>query len=276
LYLISYAEFTKWQRQRSQFEQTVRRLDAGYVQPHNPSTATESKTLTENEKKERKRQLNVIHSRQKRERRKAEGEELKTQCASLEQQNRQLKNENVRLEEVWAEVQRRVSMLEQGAGGASAVPASLQDAFGGGGGGMSGVAGATSDFHQQLLARQLLLNQAMGGGSASAQPAFPSMGGGNGAQMPGGAYASTGVGPSELNGSMHSGGFPASFGNASQPQFGNPGNNPSYASHPQLQPAQQQPQNMDMSMFLSDNGVNNFQNNSNRDNDPSFSNNRYL
>lgn len=215
----------------------------------------------------------MIHSRQKRERRKAEAEELKSQCASLEQQNHQLRNENVRLEELWAEVQNRVSMLEQGAGGTAAAPASIQNAFGGGVGGVSGVAGATSGFHQQLLARHLLLNQAMGGGSASAQPSFPSMGGGDGAQLPAGAYPPSGVASGALHGSMRND-HTFSFGNAPQPQMGNPGSNPSFTGHPQLQQVQQQSQGMDMSMFMSGHGVGSFQNNSNHNSDPSFSNSR--
>ena len=99
LTLCAHAEFTKWQRQRSQHEQSIRRYEKVRAQRQlqKSGEVVGSKAMTDAEKKERKRQLNVIHSRQKRERRKAEAEEMKKQCVLLKQNNQILKRENAEL-----------------------------------------------------------------------------------------------------------------------------------------------------------------------------------
>ena len=273
------AEFAKWQRQRSQFEQTVRRFDSGFIQPTNPGTETDGQPLTEAQKKERKRQLNVIHSRQKRERRKTEADDLKTQAVALEKQNKGLQSENARLEGLWVEATRRVGAMGQGYGAEAAPHAPqnnvLQDAL----------ANGTSEFHQQLAARQLLLNHAMRVGSNLQSPTFPPINASaNGTQQlpvvnsfdP--SITSMGLGSNlPLSGPMHidhgqsSTALYTSFANPSSAQaysaLGNRDNSINAAalfmsSHPQFRQLQQQQhvqappapmQNMDLAHFLSSN-----------------------
>ena len=232
--------------------------------------------MTEAEKKERKRQLNVIHSRQKRERRKAEAEELKSQCATFEQKNRALQSDNSRLENLLADAKRRVAVIEQGGGGSdgsgSGAPVSaslmsqsnapqdlsfLQPGNNTGGG---------SDIEQQLLARQFLLNQ----GSASGLPSIGSSGGGGG---PMGGTSFTQNQLSMLSDhSLRSGlsSFQNSSGMSMSHQLGSLGGSASFLNHSQLQQAhqqqhQQQQPNMDMSLFLPNGGGDNVDSN----NDPS-------
>jgi len=59
-----------------------------------------SSLLTDEEKTERRRRMNVIHSRRKRERERISLEVLKEQCSQLNDQNNALKVENKRFEEV--------------------------------------------------------------------------------------------------------------------------------------------------------------------------------
>ena len=60
---------------------------------------SESRAADES-KKERLKSLNVIHSRKKRERRKAEYEELQTQCQTLSDKKKALETENARLQQL--------------------------------------------------------------------------------------------------------------------------------------------------------------------------------
>lgn len=231
--------------------------------------------MTEAEKKERKRQLNVIHSRQKRERRKAEAEELKSQCATFEQKNRALQSDNSRLENLLADVKRRVALIEQGGGSGSGGsgapgPASLmsqsnapQD--------LSFLqpgnsAGGGSDIEQQLLARQFLLNQ----GSASGFPSIGSSGGGG--PMGGPSFTQNQLSMLSDH-SLRSGlsSFQNPSGMSMSHQLGSLGGSASFLNHSQLQQSHQQQQqqqqqpNMDMSLFLPNGGGDNVDYN----NDPS-------
>lgn len=217
----------------------------------------------------------MIHSRQKRERRKAEAEELQTQVAALEKQNKALQSENVRLEGLWAESMQLAAMMGQDAVGAAPAQPPLEH-------NMlqrqETLANGTFDFHQQLLASQLMLNHAIGRGSASA-PAFPPVG----ASVDGAQHlfslnnydlsaAALGSSPNlSVPGSMlhdhalRSGVLPTLFANPlslpSYPPRGNPGGNRDTSflmnNYPQFQQMQQQqvqspqqPQNVDFSMFM--------------------------
>jgi hypothetical protein len=103
-----YEEFARWQRQRTQLENSAVRL-VGMPARDNWDTTSPSVT----DKKERKRMLNVIHSRQKRERRRAEAGHLQQQCTSLEEQNDLMKQENGRLQELLDRAQALVSHLKE-------------------------------------------------------------------------------------------------------------------------------------------------------------------
>ena len=273
------SEFTKWQRRRIQFEQSVRQFGTGHTQPKNPGITAEDKTLTDAEKKERKRKLNVIHSRQKRERRKAEAEELQTQVAMLEKQNKALLSENARLEGLWTKSKQLAAIMGQVSDGAAPAQLSPENKL------LQRhetLANESSDFQQQFLASQMLLNHAIGGGSTST-PTFPPVGSPvNGMQhlFTLNSYDPSGsaLGPSSnfsVPGSMlhdhalRSGVLPTLFTNSlSLPSYsprGNPGGSSAASflmnNYPQFQQIPQQPQqmqsppqssmqNVDFSMFM--------------------------
>jgi hypothetical protein len=75
--------------------------------------------FTQEEKLQRKRELNRIHSRQKRVRRRIEYEVLQEQSADLIVQNEKLKLESRRLEDLLQRAQQEVKNFEQGTGHAS-------------------------------------------------------------------------------------------------------------------------------------------------------------
>jgi hypothetical protein len=77
----------------------------------------ENRLLSEDEKLQRKRQVNRIHSRQKRARRRIEFEVLQEQHADLTSQNEKLRAENEKLEEILRDCTREVVMYEAGARG---------------------------------------------------------------------------------------------------------------------------------------------------------------
>lgn len=100
-------------------------------------------TLTEEERVERSRRLNVLHSRRKRERERIEVEVLKEQCDELRRRNEFVSNDNTRLEFMLSSAMREVSVLE--------------------GSGLSSLAGASQsavplDFESQDTARVLAAN----------------------------------------------------------------------------------------------------------------------
>jgi hypothetical protein len=112
-----FTEVAEWQKERRRLE--LERL---------PSQNTESKELTDckkftplkmpptsmqgAEKKERKRKLNAIHSRQKRERRQTEFENLEDQCRELEKERAALNQEAERIEGLITSAQQQVAICE--------------------------------------------------------------------------------------------------------------------------------------------------------------------
>mmetsp|Transcript_11911 Transcript_11911/g.22785 ORF Transcript_11911/g.22785 Transcript_11911/m.22785 type:complete len:582 (-) Transcript_11911:161-1906(-) len=88
----TYENFTRWCRERITAEQTLDHLHRRRVDQSAAITAQD-----EESRRERMRTLNVIHSRQKRERRKAEQRELKEECEKLQNKNRLLKEDNKKL-----------------------------------------------------------------------------------------------------------------------------------------------------------------------------------
>jgi hypothetical protein len=112
-----FTEVAEWQKERRRYE--LERL---------PSQNSESKQITDSkqfpplkmpptimsraEKKERKRKLNAIHSRQKRERRQTEFENLEDQCRELEKERAALNQEAERLEGLITYAQQQVAICE--------------------------------------------------------------------------------------------------------------------------------------------------------------------
>jgi hypothetical protein len=74
----------------------------------------ENRLLSEEEKLQRKRQVNRIHSRQKRARRRIEFEVLQEQHADLTSQNKKLRAENKKLEEILRDCTKEVIIYEAG------------------------------------------------------------------------------------------------------------------------------------------------------------------
>jgi hypothetical protein len=108
-----YDKFAQWQDQRMRYEWEIPagtgHKDSGYVLEY---TVTPFSELTEEEKAERKRRMNVLHSRRKRERRKVEAEVFHDQVAELEQSNDALRVDSRHLEELLEEANAMVARIE--------------------------------------------------------------------------------------------------------------------------------------------------------------------
>ena len=101
-----YEEYTRWCRRKITEEFYFEEL-------HLPSSKSEStRKMTAERKKERTKCLNVLHSRQKRERRKAEQSRMEEDCNQLQSEYFALKKENVRLTNLLSQAQRLVQQLE--------------------------------------------------------------------------------------------------------------------------------------------------------------------
>lgn len=105
----TYENFTRWCRERTTEEQTLDHLHRNRTE--NPPAAS---AQDEESKRERMRTLNVIHSRQKRERRKAEQRELKDECEKLQSENRLLKEDNKKLEALLTSAQQVEEAIKNG------------------------------------------------------------------------------------------------------------------------------------------------------------------
>jgi hypothetical protein len=108
-----YDKFAQWQDQRMRYEWEIPagtgHKDSGYVLEYTVRPFSE---LTEEEKAERKRRMNVLHSRRKRERRKVEAEVFHDQVAELEQSNEALRADSRHLEELLEEATAMVARIE--------------------------------------------------------------------------------------------------------------------------------------------------------------------
>ena len=150
-----YTELVEWQDLRMRFEWD---LPAGAA--HKDScydfifTAKQHCDLTEEEKVERKRRLNVLHSRRKRERRKIEAEVISEQAEQLKEANKKLSEENRQFEEVLEAALAKVAEFESAAATSSSHLATLN---------MLGRTLSTHSSQQegQFLAEELLLRESL-------------------------------------------------------------------------------------------------------------------
>jgi hypothetical protein len=110
-----YEEFNVWRKERILLEQAFE-VQGGYRKESEltEAAAKQRLCLTREEWKERRRQQNIIYSRQKRERRKAEMSRAKEQCEELESENKRLKKDNERLERLLSEAKALESLAELG------------------------------------------------------------------------------------------------------------------------------------------------------------------
>jgi hypothetical protein len=112
-----YQKLTQWQELRSRLEWGLPPGSSGEEvdQMFNFASIRKLSDLTEEEKVERKRRLNVIHSRRKRERERIEIEVLQEHCSELGEKNKYLEDENKRFEEILASAQSKIALLEPSA-----------------------------------------------------------------------------------------------------------------------------------------------------------------
>lgn len=111
-----YEEYTKWCRNRVMEELYFEEVHL----PKNKSEVDGGK-MTDEHKKERTKSLNVIHSRQKRERRKAEQGKLEEDCSRMQRRHWALQQENARLEGLLAQARCLIQQIE-GNHGSNVVP----------------------------------------------------------------------------------------------------------------------------------------------------------
>jgi hypothetical protein len=109
----SYAQHARWQEQRIRIEWDlpITGSDAAMFQ----STAKRRRDLTEEEKIERKRRYNVIHSRRKRQRDRVEVEVLREQVEELKDSNESMQQDNEHLERLLEKAQAIVNKHTTGA-----------------------------------------------------------------------------------------------------------------------------------------------------------------
>lgn len=113
-----YEFFAHWQELRMCYEWELpvvgaRNTDFHCIPHYHPKARSE---LTAEEKVERKRRLNVLHSRRKRSRSKVEKEVLSGQVAELQQEHAGLKEESDRLQELLKQAENMVSTIKTGGG----------------------------------------------------------------------------------------------------------------------------------------------------------------
>jgi hypothetical protein len=116
-----YQKLTQWQELRSRLEWGLPPGSSGEEvdQMFNFASIRKLSDLTEEEKVERKRRLNVIHSRRKRERERIEIEVLQEHCSELGDKNKFIEEENKRFEEMLASAQSKIALLEPSASSTS-------------------------------------------------------------------------------------------------------------------------------------------------------------
>ena len=97
---FGYDRFTQWQELRIRYEWSLPAgaNDRDALEIYDFSRIPALSALSEEDRKERKRRMNVVHSRRKRERERIEVEVLQEQCTELKDKRVFLSEENTRLE----------------------------------------------------------------------------------------------------------------------------------------------------------------------------------
>ena len=103
-----YEEFTRWCRNRQVEEQY-------YEELHLPKDKNDNYTsnMSAERKRQRTKSLNVLHSRQKRERRKAEQQKMQEDCNKLHAQNWALQKEHSRLQDLLLQAKKIIEGFDQ-------------------------------------------------------------------------------------------------------------------------------------------------------------------
>lgn len=105
---FGYDRFTQWQELRIRYEWGLpagaNDQDASEIYDFS-TKVTPLTAMSEDEKKERKRRMNVVHSRRKRERERIEIEVLQEQCEEMRDRQAVLTEESRQLEDLWKDAQ---------------------------------------------------------------------------------------------------------------------------------------------------------------------------
>jgi len=110
----NWMRFLKNQHQREVEQDLCCDVDGeGEPHPKKASAIPVSKPLSETEKQDRKRKMNAIHSRLKRERKRVETDRLQGECNDLAEANRRCEADNVRLEKLLTEARCAVAQYEE-------------------------------------------------------------------------------------------------------------------------------------------------------------------
>lgn len=108
-----YEEFSRWQEFRLRYEWRLPACTTETRLQDIPEyTAKALADMSEEEKAERKRRMNVLHSRRRRERQRVEMEVFGEQAAELREKNYRLCQENKRLQDILQSAQRKVTQIE--------------------------------------------------------------------------------------------------------------------------------------------------------------------
>jgi hypothetical protein len=116
----TYASFSRWCRDRSSCEVAVEELHrrtqatSAVGEETRATDHTTQVVVDEEGKRQRMRTVNVIHSRQKRERRKTEERDLKEECTQLQKQSRHLKATHAKLESLLASAKLVEEAVQEG------------------------------------------------------------------------------------------------------------------------------------------------------------------
>jgi hypothetical protein len=107
-----YEEFSKWQEARLRYEWDLP-SSKDNEHPNIPEYHAKSQSdMSENEKTERKRRMNVLHSRRRRERVRVEMEVYAEQVAEIQDENAKLRKKNTWLEDLLYSAKREVAKVE--------------------------------------------------------------------------------------------------------------------------------------------------------------------
>jgi hypothetical protein len=114
---FGYDRFVQWQELRTRYEWGLPAgaKDEEAVDVYDFSTVQPLSALSEADRKERKRRMNVVHSRRKRERERIEIEVLQEQCLELRDAHKGLRTQNEHLQALFARVDACLGVAGHGA-----------------------------------------------------------------------------------------------------------------------------------------------------------------
>ncbi|GKY90619.1 hypothetical protein MPSEU_000035400 [Mayamaea pseudoterrestris] len=108
-----FEEFSKWQEARLRYEWDLPPASKDHDNPNIPNYHAKALSeMVDEEKTERKRRMNVLHARRRREREKIEMEVFAEQVAELQDENARLRSQNTRLDGLLSSAKLEVAKIE--------------------------------------------------------------------------------------------------------------------------------------------------------------------